>query len=349
MSELQSWWQNLNPEIRGYALDGGLVLGALLGGHIVGVIVARMLRNRRFDSLFRVMPPAPDYLEDGRGFTPTMLAGLLVRLTVWAGAGWWLARQHGQTELAGTLSRIIGQTWAVAGILMAALVLAGLLARRVIECLDSCAPATPATAGRGAAHSTRSMAGAAGAGIYGLVLILTLLAVADYFNWPLTRTAAVSLWQLALNLLIAGAALLVGGLGARWARALSAPHADASAHDRVGQYTSIGIVAGTTALAVGLLLFTAGLSVGVAAVAIACLVLFFAQGHFADLIAGLRLRKDKVDTVWKDGIAWQINRIGLLRSEVGRGGEYFKVQNRHLLEATAQGAPQTAHSGVVTR
>src|ERR1700676_2517329 len=98
LSELQSWWQSLNPEMRGYLLDGAVALGALLGGHIIGVLVARMLRARRFDSLFRVTGPTPEYLDDGRGITATTLAGLLVRLTVWAAAGCWLAREHGQTE-----------------------------------------------------------------------------------------------------------------------------------------------------------------------------------------------------------------------------------------------------------
>jgi len=214
------------------------------------------------------------------------------------------------------------------------LALAGLLARRVIECLERSTPA-PLNAGRGGATPGRNLGGAAGAGIYGLVLILTLLAVADYFNWPLMRTAALSLWQLALNLLIAGAALLVGVLGARWARDMATHQGEASSPERVGQYTAVAIVGGTTALAVGLLLFTVGLSVGVAAVAVACIVLFFARRHFADFFAGLKLRKDKVETVWKDGIAWQVTRIGLFTSEVGRGGEFFKIQNRHLLEACA--------------
>ena len=356
MAELQSWWQNLTPEMRGYLVDGAVVLGALLGGHLLGVLVGRMLRARRFDSLFRVTAPPPEYLDDGRGITATTIAGLLVRLTIWTGAAWWLARAHGQSEHAATLAQIIGQTWAVAGILTAALALAGLLARRVVECVEGFTPAGATTAGRTSSTSstsptptTRGLAGVVGAGVYGLVLLLTLLAVADRFDLPLTRTAAVALWQLALNLLIAGAALLVGILGARWARSLSTHRAEASSQERAGQYTALGIVAGTTALAVALLLFSAGLRVGIAAVAIAGIVLFFAQGHFADLIAGLRLRKDKVSTVWKDGIAWQVTRIGLLHSEVGRGGEYFKVQNRHLLEAFAHSTPETAHGSAASR
>src|SRR5260370_28952277 len=100
LEELQSWWQNLNPQIRAYILDGALLLGALLGGHILGVLVRRFLRAGRFNSIFRMTGQTPDQPEDDRGFTPTTLAGLLVRLTVWAAAAWWLVREHGRPELA---------------------------------------------------------------------------------------------------------------------------------------------------------------------------------------------------------------------------------------------------------
>ena len=344
LQSLQSWWENLSPELRGYLMHGALALGALLGGQIVGAVVARVLRGRSFDSLFRVTTPVPGHVEDGRGFTATWLVGLLVRLSVWAAAGSWFAREYGQAELAATLTQVTGKTWAVAGTLTGALALAGFLARRVIECLEGGTAAAPAVAGRNGPPPARSLAGPVAAGVYGLVLILTLLAVADSFDLPLIRTAVTSLWQLALNLLIAGAALLIGGLGARWAQAASTPQAAASSPERVGQYTAIGIVGGTTAVAVGMLLFTVGLGIGVAVVAVACVGVYFAQRHSADLVAGLRLRMNKVTEVHKDGVAWQITRVGLLNSEVvGRRGENFAVQNRHLLEASASTPGTPSH------
>jgi hypothetical protein len=347
-ANLQSWWQDLNPEVRTYALDGAVVLGALIGGHILGVLASRFLRRRKFDGLFRVTPPPPDYLDDGRGITPTMLAGNLVRLSIWAAAASWVARAHEQPEFAATLGHFVRQTWMVAGVLTAVLAFAGLLARRVIECLEGFTPTAQGAGSRAGTTPTRGLAGAVGAGIYGLVLILTLLTVADSLELPLTRTAALSLWQLALNLLIAGAALLVGILGARWAKSLT-PQRDAAAHERVGQYTSLGIVAGTTVLAVALLLFTAGLSAGVAAICIAGIVLFFAQGHFTDVIAGLKLRREKVCTIWRDGVAWQVTRIGLLNSEVSRNGDTFKVQNRHVLEAYGNSTEESAPASATSR
>jgi hypothetical protein len=337
-----SWWQNIDPETRALVWDGAVVVGALVGGYIVGVVSARVLRAWRFDTVFRVSAPAPDYLEDGRRVTPSMLVGLLVRLSIWAGAAWWLTRKHGQLEVANTIAVIVARTWAVGGIVSAALAIAGLFSRRVIECFEGTLSATPATTNRVAATPRQGLAGAVGAGVYGLVLLITLLAVVDRFDLPLARDAAAGLWQLALHLLVVGAAVAVGVIGARWAREFSAPQKGAGSADHVGQYTALGITAGTTALGVALLLFSSGLKIGMAALALASIGLYFGWGHLPDLIAGLKLRRHNVGTIMKDGMAFQVARVGLFRSDVGREGEYFKVQNRQLLEVFAQNMPRAA-------
>ena len=347
LDELQSWWQNTNPQTRAYILDGAVALGALLGGHFLGVLVTRFLRARRFNALFRVVSAPSDFVEDNRGFTPTTVTGLLVRLSVWGAGAWWLVREHGRPEVAETIAMTIGRTWAVVAALAAVLAVAGLLARRVIECLEGVTPA----ASRTGAAPPRSVAGPVGAGVYALVLLLTLLTVADFFDWPQTRNAAASLWQLALHLLTAGAALLVGWLGVRWARDLGTHQAGASSQDHAAQQTALGIVAVTTALAVALLLFGGGLGIGVAAVAVVAALLFLARGRLPDLIAGFKLRKDRVGTVWFDGTPWQLGQIGLLQSNVGRAGEYFRVPNRQLLHAAGQtqSAPEPNRRPVLTR
>jgi hypothetical protein len=307
-------------------------------------MVARALRARDFDAALRVAGSSPPGAEAGRGFTPTLVAGLLVRLTVWAAAGWWLAHKHGRVEIANTLGLVISRTWAVAAVLVAALALGSLLARRLVECLQGLPGTDPVAPSRnGAAAPQRGVAGAAGAVVYVLALLLVLLMAADMFNWPLTRSSAQALWQFAQHLLIAGAALLIGCLGARWARDLMTPEA-ASPEKRAGQYTALTIVAATTVLAVVVLLSASGVLIGLAALALFGGLLWVGRGHLPDIAAGLQLRAQKVREVWLDGEAWQVAEVGFLTTQVGRRGEFHPLPNRQVLDARLHAAPPQAHS-----
>ena len=340
LDELQAWWQNTTPETRLALREGSLALAALLCGHFLGSRVARTLRSWNFDAALRLPSSTHPGAETGRGFTPALVAGILVRLTVWAAAAWWLARQHGMEELAGTLGLIINRAWALAAVLVAALALGRLLASRVIDCLKA---GSEAMASRnGAAVSNRGVAGAVGAAVYVLVVLLALLIAADLFDWPLTRSSAQALWQFAQHLLIAGAALLIGCLGAGWARDLVMLEGAASPEKRAGQYTGLGIVAATTMLAVAVLLFSAGVLFGLAALAILGLALWLVRGHLPDIAAGLQLRAHKVHEVWFDGAPWQVTEVGFLTTEVGRAGGCSRVKNRLVLEARMHGAPAQA-------
>ena len=345
LDELRTWWQNTTPETQAYLQDGGLVLAALLGGHFLGAMVARALRARSFDAALRPSGPSPAGAEPDRGFTPTLVAGLLVRLTVWAGAACWLAHKHGRDELANTLGRVISRTWAVTAVLVAALALGSLLARRLIECLQGLPGTDPVAPSRnGAATPQRGVAGAAGAVVYVLALLLVLLMAADLFDWPLTRSSALALWQFAQHLLIAGAALLIGCLGARWARDLVTPEGAASPEKRAGQYTALTIMAATTVLAVVVLLSSAGVLIGLAALALFGGLLWMGRGHLPDVAAGLQLRALKVREVWLDGEPWQVAEVGFLTTQVGRRGEFRPLQNRLVLEARLHAAPAEAPS-----
>jgi hypothetical protein len=342
--QLETWWQLIPPEAQGVLPDVGVVLGALLGGYVLGKIVAGVLRARNFDATLRLAGAPSPGPEADRGFTPTRVAGLLVQLTVWAGAAWWLARQHGQDQLAGTLALVMSRTWAGVGVLVATLALASLLTRRLLDCLQS-----PATAGAearlpraAAAAPFGNAAGVVAAGVYGLVLLLALLIAADLFDWPLTRSSAQALWQLAHNLLIAGAALLVGGLGARWARDLATTEGAASPEKRAGQYTALSIVAATTVLAVAVLLSGASLPLGLAALGVLGCLLWLVRGHLPDLTAGLQLRAHKVRELCFNGTPWQVTEVGLLRTLLMRGGEFYHLQNRLALEALFQAVPAAA-------
>src|SRR6516225_4975582 len=95
LHELETWWQNVTPEMQSAIRQVGVVLAALWGGHFLGGLVTRVLRAKNFDAVLRLPGAAPIVAEFRHGFTPTWVAGVLVRLSVWAGAAVWLARQHG--------------------------------------------------------------------------------------------------------------------------------------------------------------------------------------------------------------------------------------------------------------
>src|SRR5260221_131234 len=76
-----------------------------------------------------------------------------------------------------------------------------------------------------------------------------------------------------------------------------------------------------------------------------------ARGRLPDVMAGLKLRKDKVGTVWFEGTPWQVGQIGLLQSDVTRNGAFYKLPNRQVLEASgqAQSTPETNGRPALTR
>jgi hypothetical protein len=338
LEQLQTWWQNTAPQTQMLLREGGAVVVVLLAGHFLGAMAARALGARNFDAALRLPGSTPPGPPAGHGFTPTLFAGLLVRLTVWAGVLWWLARQHGQPELAAGVARVLSRTWALASVLVVTLALASLLAQRVMDCLQGPAKEAPA-ARNGAGSSHRNVAGAVGAGVYGLVVLLGLLIAADFFDWPLTRSCALALWQLAQHLLTAGAALLLGCLGARWARDLTKPDAATTPEQRAGQYTALGLVTAATLLAVAVLVASAGVLFGLAALGVLGLLLWLIWGHLPDLAAGLQLRLHKVGEVFLDGDEWQVSEVGLLTTELCRAGAFSRLPNRRVLSARMHGCP----------
>ena len=59
LEQLQSWWQLIPPEAQAVLPVVGVVLGALLGGYVLGKIVAGVLRARNFDAALRLPGAAP--------------------------------------------------------------------------------------------------------------------------------------------------------------------------------------------------------------------------------------------------------------------------------------------------
>jgi hypothetical protein len=337
LNELQSWWNDLPPETRAYVWDGGVAFVALVGGFVIGRMVARTLRGLGFDAAFDLSGGGPGGGPAGRGFTPTRAVGLLVRLTVWAGAVGWFLDKYGRPDLAESLRLIAGRVWALIALLAGTLAVGGLVSRRVTDLLQG-SPIGSNTARTGAGPN-RNVAGAVGAAVYGLVLLLALLAAADAFDWPLGRTAAAALWQLGQQLLSAGAALAIAYLGARWARELATPTGPVTPELRAGQYVGLALIGGATLGGVMALLGGRGILIAMLAVLFLGGLLWLARDYIPDLLAGLRLRKEKVGEVWIEGTACRVEGVGLLTSEVGQGNETGRVPNRLLLEAAGNGTP----------
>ncbi len=330
--ELQAWWESASPETQMAAQAGSVVLLGLLAGHFLATMVWRGLHRVHFDATLRLPRAGAAPAEAEQGITPTLIGANLVRLTAWALAIWWVSRLYGQAEFAQRLALIVSRVWALAGVLVAALTLGSVLARRLIECWQDHAPGTNVGA------QQRGVAGAVGATAYVLVVLVCLLVAADLFDWPLTRSSAQALWQLAQHLLIAGAALLIGTLGARWARDVVTPESASSPEKRAGQYTALGIIAATTMLAVAVLLASAGVLIGLAALAVIGFLLWLVRGYLPDIAAGLQLRAHRVREVYFDGQPWQLEEIGFLSTRLAKAGEFYRMQNRHVLEARLSGA-----------
>jgi hypothetical protein len=340
LDQVQEWWQNTTPEIQTAVRFGGVVLGALVLGQFLGAIVYRALRARNFDAVLRVPGSSSADSETDRGFTPTYIAGLLVRLTVWAAAAWWLARKHERVDIANTLGLVIKRTWALTTVLVASLALGSLLARQLIACLGGGAQTgSPALSSRNGSAAPRSkVGGAVGAVVYVLAVLLVLLIAADLFDWPLTRSSALALWEFAQRLLVACAALFIGSLGAGWARDLVTPDGASSPEKRASQYTALGIVAASTVLAIAVLLSSAGVLYGLAALGILGFLVWMVRGYLPDVTAGLQLRAHKVEEVYLDGEPWQVAEIGFVTTQVTRRGEFLQLKNRQVLEARLNGA-----------
>lgn len=344
LDEVQVFWQNITPDMRDTIQTIGLAIAALLGGHILGSMVSRSLRAKKFDLALRLPSTSPEGAEAEHGFTPTFFAGMLVRLSVWVGAAWWLAQSHGRTDLANTLVLVLKRTWALAGLVASVLALGNLLARRVVDCLRGLSKAGVAVwpSRNGAAVPRGDAAGLVGAGIYFGLVLLVLLIAADMFDWPMIRNSAQTLWQLGQKLLFAGAALLIGSFGARWARDLANVEGTSQQDRRAGHYTGLAIIAATTVMAVAVLLSSAGLFLGLAILTIFVSLLWLVRGYLPDVQAGLQLRFSPVHEVWFEGEAWQVSEVGFLTTQVSRRGEFCRLQNRVVQQARRQGAPQEA-------
>jgi hypothetical protein len=335
----QTWWQNSGLETQTTIREGVVLVLALLAGHLLARAVAGYLRAHNFDAALR-LPGSSAPSSESHHFTPTFFAGMLVRLSIWGWAACWLARQHDRAELAESLRLIINRTWGLASLLVAAVAIGTLLARRLLECMESPTKSSVAAANgrQGSSGPQFDPARAVAVAVYVAAVLLALMMAADWFDWPLTRTSAQALWQLAQQLLVAVAALAVGLLGARWTRELTRGSTEDSLEARAGRYTAMGIMAATTLMACSVLLSGPRALVGLVVLVLLACLLWLARGYLPDVTAYLRLRSQKVRQVKLNGVPWQVTQLGWLNTRMGRAGQFCEVQNRRLLEAHLQAA-----------
>jgi hypothetical protein len=290
--------------------------------------------------------------EGALPFTPSGLLSGLVGCTAWGAGVWWLATEHGGISLARTLEWAAGRIWSLTGVLLVALYLARFLAGQVLAFLPA-APLSdkldrwlPGTSGDRESRVS-SVAALAGIAVYCVVFLLVLLIAADLFGWTLTGGVVVAAWYLLLHAVTAGIALLIGWLGYRWVRGLTLSESEAASPPaRATPYTALGILAGTTLLAITLLATSLQGVIGVGAVLLVAFVLWPLRSYVPDLWAGILLKSQKVQHVSLDGELSQVDEVGLLTTRLHRQEQQMTRRNRLVLEAHLQGASKS--NGVVS-
>jgi len=126
------WWQNLWLTQRQGIWDALVLVGALVGGKLVGIVVRAWLKRLGIDDLLRT-PFAPNR---PRPKEPSDVAGYLCVGTVWSIALWWITRQHGLSQIADSLLTLTGRLWFIALALGAALWLSNWINQSVASLLQ---------------------------------------------------------------------------------------------------------------------------------------------------------------------------------------------------------------------
>jgi hypothetical protein len=108
---------------------------------------------------------------------------------------------------------------------------------------------------------------------------------------------------------------------------------------KAGQYVGLALIGGAAIGGVMALLSGRDILIAMLALPILGGILWLARGYIPDVMAGLKLRKEKVGQVWIEGTACRVDGVGLLTSEVGQGNETGRVRNRLVLEAAGHPSP----------
>jgi hypothetical protein len=332
-------WQALIPEVQVAIRAAAVLVAAFVAARIAGFVTDRRLRAVHFDAALRrpwSAPPA-GARADPHSLTPTRLVTLLVRLTVWGSAIWTFAYFHGWHELARGLAWLGGRVWALAAVILAALLLSRFLSEKLIEVVQSSPLRQKFEGWQPAPGRDQRLSGPAvllGFVADAVVVLLALLVAADLGGLALAGQALSAAWQVVLHLFTAAVALLIGWVGARALRAESATEAGAvSTPAGFGSYAATSVMGGAVLLAILLLAGNFPTYFGLAILALVVMLVWPAQRWLPDIYAGVLLRMQRVKEVRIDGVACPVGVVGLVQTQLTHPDGIRSRRNRDVLDA----------------
>lgn len=321
-------WQTLSPEQRQGILEAFVLMGALVGGKLAGIIVRAWLKRLGIDDLLRTpfAQPRPRQKE------PSDVTGYLCVGTIWAIALWWLARQHGFSQIADSLLTLTGRLWFVALALGAALWLSNWVNQSVASLLQH--PAVreriDAVAPEMRERLSEAVLRATSGAVTVLLCLLALLASTDLLGMTATAQALQAIWELVLRLAIACLVLAIGWVGLKRLHEVSQMLSDLPREERS---LRLGVMAASVILALMLLTGGGGTLLALAFFASLVVLLFPLREHLPDLWAAVMLKVHQVRQVTMDGTVMQVRHIGWLVTTLQAGEVELTRRNREVLQA----------------
>jgi hypothetical protein len=326
-------WQTLSPEQRQGILEAFVLMSALVGGKLVGIVVRAWLKRLGIDDLLRT-PFAPNR---PRPKEPSDVAGYLCVGTVWSIALWWITRQHGLSQIADSLLTLTGRLWFVALALGAALWLsnwinqsvASLLQHPVVrERVDAVAPEVRERLSEAVLRATNGAVAV-------LLCLLALLASTELLGMTATAQALQAIWELVLRLAIACLILAIGWVGLKRLHEMSQMLRDLPRDERS---LRLGVMAAALIFALALLTGGGGTLLALALFALLVVLLFPLREYLPDLWAAVMLKAHQVQQVTMDGTVMQVRQIGWLVTTLQAGEMELRRPNREVLRAFLQKA-----------
>jgi hypothetical protein len=201
------------------------------------------------------------------------------------------------------------------------------------EELDAVFPSASATGGSFAETAARGVCIV----IYVAFLLFVPVALAGLFDLTSLEGLVVPAWQICARLLTALIVFVVGYLGVAWARS-QVGRAQGEGNAELGNHVALGIVVGTTVLALGMLVGVSGFSGALVIVVLLMFLLWPVRAYARDLWAGFLLRLQSVKQVQIDGATAEVKSVGPLMTRAEREGVEVTRRNRDVLAAFVEGA-----------